>query len=230
MDRCVQGLCLQEICAHPSSIADGHTVEEDKPDDEDQDDNGRGTNTFLRELKSIRVNRDEAESDCDSQKTSRHSPNGGHEDATTTEWIDGHHVDPGHHEVRSSDDKADGDRVRESDQCEESAAVVHERVEAAHLRDDHETASADQCAEVGRVGVQRLDLGPPGLALVELLALLAGRRDQRDLRPHLLNRGALVDLHQDLLGFFKLAVVDQLARRLGAEGEHAGKDDRGNGT
>ena len=46
-------------------------------------------------------------------------------------------------------------------------------IEPAHLRDDHQTTSAYKGAEIGRVGMELLDLGPAALILVELLAFLA---------------------------------------------------------
>jgi len=80
------------------------------------------------------------------------------------------------------------------------------------LRDDHETTSSEQGAEVGRVGVQLLDLAPARLVLVELLGFFAGGRNERAFGADLFGGGSLVDLAQDDLGLGDFAVVDELAR------------------
>ena len=83
---------------------------------------------------------------------------------------------------------------------------------------------------MSRIGVQGLDLAPAGLVLVELLALLAGGANKGDFGADLLDAGALVDFHEDLLCLLELAMVDELAWRFGTEGQHAGEGDGGNGA
>lgn len=78
--------------------------------------------------------------------------------------------------------------------------------------------------------MQLLDEVPGRLALGNLLGLLDGACNQADLVADLLGSGVLVDTGNDALGLIQLAVEDELAGRLRAERQEAGKDDGGNTT
>lgn len=220
----------EEVGAHPRRVADRDAVEEDEPHDEDEHDDGRRGDLVLAQLESRGVDGNEAEGDGDGEQARRHAPDGADEDLAAAPRVDGHGVDPGHDEVGAGDDETDGDRVGEADEGEEGGGVVHERVEAGHLADDHQAASADQSTEVAGDGVQLLDEVPGRLALGNLLGLLDGARNQADLVADLLGSGVLVDTGNDTLGLIQLAVEDELAGRLRAERQEAGKDDGGNTT
>lgn len=96
-------------------IADRVAVEEDEPDDEDQHHNsGRGDAVALQ-FQSVGIDGDERERDCYGEQAGAHSPDCGYQDAAAADWVDGHHVHPGHDEVGAGDDEADGGRVGEAD-------------------------------------------------------------------------------------------------------------------
>jgi hypothetical protein len=95
-------------------------------------------------------------------------------------------------------------------QSEQRTAIVHQRIESRHLGDDHETASADQSAEVGGHSVELLDLGPARFVLVELFGLLTRFGNERDFCANLFGGSALVDLCDDSFGFGQTTVVGEL--------------------
>ncbi|KAI7223969.1 general substrate transporter [Hortaea werneckii] len=162
----------------------------------------RCRNACCLQLQGFRVDWDEGEGNRDCKETSRHSPDGRDEDPSSSNGVDGHHVDPSHHEVRSSNDKSNSYWIAEADECEERT---------------------DQSAKIGRVGVKLLDFHP-ARALVEFFRFFAGRGNQCNLRADLLNRSTLVDLEQHCFSFLQTAVEDELARRLRTEGQQGGEN------
>jgi hypothetical protein len=152
------------------------------------------------------------------------------EQSPATEGVHHHHVDPGHHEIGTSDHQTDSDWVGEADESEECRRVVHQRVETGQLRDDHQATSADKSAEVGWVGVKHLDLLPAGCGACYLFGFLTSSSNESCLCANLLGSGTGVDLLKDHLGLLELTVIDELSRAFGAEWKEACQQNSGHPT
>ena len=152
------------------------------------------------------------------------------EQSPATEGVHHHHVNPGHHEIGTSDHQADSDWVGKADESEECRRVVHQRVEAGQLRYDHQATSADKSAKVGWVGVKHLDLLPTGCGASNFFGLLTSSSNESRLCTNLLRGGTGVDALKDHLGLLELTVIDELSRAFGAERKEACQQNSGHPT
>ena len=88
---------------------------------------------------------------------------------------------------------------------------LHKSVEARHLGNDHQAASADESTKVRRGGVKVLDLGPSRFVLVEFFGFLASSSNESDFGTDLCFCRAFIDLRKDLLCLLESAMVDKLS-------------------
>ena len=170
------------------------------------------------------VDGDELEADGSDDKSKTHEGNSAEQNSSAASTIDEHEVDPGENEVGSSDDSTDSDGVGEANKGEEERRVVHERVEAAELRDGHQTTSRDEGAEVGRDDIELLEHPPARFTSVESLGLVDVVSQMADLVLNLLLGTIGEDSSDNCGSFLRLSVVDELTRRFRAEGEKRGQD------
>lgn len=168
---------------------------------------------------AVRVQREEVETDGGEDQGGGHARYRDARDATTTDAVDDVQREEGEDKVDDRNDKADDERVAESDALEQRRCIVQQRVPPAELLNALQAASDDQGAEVGSVEVQAL----PGLderavvAHVHLDALA----DNFNLELDLLFRRKGVDLAHDAERRLEVVVAEKVSRRLGQVAEHA---------
>jgi hypothetical protein len=96
------------------------------------------------------------------------------------------------------------------------------RVEAAELRDSHESTGRYESSEVCRADIELLEHPPLRLASVKRLGLIDVVCEMTDLVLNLLLGTIGKDSSDDCGRLFRLPVVDELTRRLRAEREKSG--------
>lgn len=109
----------EELGGEPGGVAHAGAVEADVDDHACEDDVGGPADLIGLEGEVV-VDWDPVEGEGGEGEEECHAPHGGEQDATTTEAIDDHQVDPGEEEVRCCDDGADCYRIGETDESEES--------------------------------------------------------------------------------------------------------------
>lgn len=220
----------EELAAEPGGVTNTRRVEADVEDHADKHNIcGPADLCVLGEGKIV-LDGDPLETDSGNDQEETHELHSAEQDSATSGSVDKHEVDPGEDEVGGSNNGSYSDGVGEADEREDQRRVVHERVETAELRDSHETTSRDESAEVGWDDVKLLENPPLRLAAVEELGLLDVPGNVLDLVLDLLFGTVGEDLSDNHGSFFGLVVEDELARRLGAEGEKASEDNGRNST
>jgi len=76
-------------------------------------------------------------------------PDSAEEQAPSANPVNDHCINPGDNKVPTGNDKADRDRIGESQHAEQRSGVIHEDVKAGKLRECHKTTSRDESPEVG---------------------------------------------------------------------------------
>ena len=171
------------------------------------------------------VDWDPVERNSGQSQEQSHSPHCREQDASASESINNHQIDPGKEEIRGSDDRPNCHRIGETDKSEERRRVVHKTVESTELTDSHEATSCDESSEISWDDVKLLNEPELAFAFLDSFGLCDMGGDVADLLLDLLLSPEWENFLDDDCGFVMLVVVDQLTRRFWAEWEKTHEDD-----
>lgn len=121
----------------PGNGRNTRAVEADVEDDANEYQCARPSHSVRLHLEGLQVDRDELERDSGDRKRNRHAEQTNDHQNASSELVNQGKIDYREDEVGCRDRDGDSSGVGETDDGEKLCRVVHERVEAAQLRDSH---------------------------------------------------------------------------------------------